>query len=80
MHIIELLNWTNPSEMPNQIRFDRNNPKVQGSVFFSAKNFGENPKGVTDTLRNDLYRYIINFTNNELERCCCTKSTTEFKI
>jgi uncharacterized lipoprotein YddW (UPF0748 family) len=50
--------WTNPSEMPNQIRFDRNNPKVQGGVFFRAKNFPENPKGVTDTLRNDLYRYI----------------------
>jgi len=50
-------NWTNPSEMPNQIRFDRNNPKVQGSVFFRAKNFPENPRGVTDTLRNDLYRY-----------------------
>jgi uncharacterized lipoprotein YddW (UPF0748 family) len=50
-------NWTNPSEMPNQIRLDRNNPKVQGGVFFRAKNFGENPKGVTDTLRNDLYRY-----------------------
>lgn len=50
-------NWTNPSEMPNQIRLDRNNPKVQGGVFFRAKNFGENPRGVTDTLRNDLYRY-----------------------
>lgn len=49
--------WNNPSEMPNQIRLDRNNPKVQGGVFFRAKNFGENPKGVTDTLRNDLYRY-----------------------
>ena len=52
-----IVNWTNPSEMPNQIRFDRNNPKVQGGVFFRAKNFGENPKGVTDSLRNDLYRY-----------------------
>ena len=50
--------WNNPSEMPNQIRLDRNNPKVQGGVFFRARNFGENPKGVTDTLRNDLYRYI----------------------
>ncbi|HEX7357428.1 MAG TPA: family 10 glycosylhydrolase [Ignavibacteriaceae bacterium] len=53
-----IVNWSNPSEMPNQIRFDRNNPKVQGSVFFRAKNFPENPKGVTDTLKNDLYRYI----------------------
>ncbi len=52
-----IVNWANPSEMPNQIRLDRNNPKVQGGVFFRAKNFGENPKGVTDTLRNDLYRY-----------------------
>ena len=53
-----IASWTNPSEMPNQIRFDRNNPRVQGGVFFRAKNFPENPKGVTDTLRNDLYRYI----------------------
>ena len=52
-----IVNWTNPSEMPNQIRLDRNNPKVQGGVFFRAKNFGENPKGVTDSLRNDLYRF-----------------------
>ncbi len=50
--------WTSASEMPNQIRFDRNNPKVEGGVFFRAGNFAENPKGVTDTLRNDLYRYI----------------------
>ena len=50
--------WINPSEMPRQIRFDRTNPKVQGSVFFSAKHFALNPLGVTDTLRNDLYRYI----------------------
>ncbi|MDT3697321.1 MAG: family 10 glycosylhydrolase [Ignavibacterium sp.] len=50
-------NWTNPSEMPRQIRLDRSNPKVQGGVFFRAKNFKENPKGVTDSLRNDLYRY-----------------------
>jgi uncharacterized lipoprotein YddW (UPF0748 family) len=50
--------WFNPSEMPRQIRFDRDNLKVQGSVFFSAKHFALNPLGVTDTLRNDLYRYI----------------------
>lgn len=51
-------NWTNPSEIPNQIRFDRANPKVHGGVFFRAKNFPENPRGVTDTLKNDLYRYM----------------------
>jgi uncharacterized lipoprotein YddW (UPF0748 family) len=50
--------WPPATEMPNQIRFDRSNQKVQGSVFFRAGNFAENPKGVTDSLRNDLYRYI----------------------
>lgn len=50
-------NWT-ASEIPNQIRFDRANPKVHGGVFFRAKSFVSNFKGVTDTLKNDLYRYI----------------------
>lgn len=50
--------WTSASEMPRQIRLDRTNTKTQGSVFFRARNFAENPKGVTDSLRNDLYRYI----------------------
>lgn len=51
-----IVNWS-ASEIPNQIRFDRKNSKVQGGVFFRAKNFPENPKGVTDTLRNNLYKY-----------------------
>ncbi len=64
-----IVNWTSPSEMPNQIRFDRSNSKVEGSVFFRARNFIENPKGVTDTLRNDLYRYkaispVMNWKDN----------------
>lgn len=49
-------NWT-ASEIPNQIRFDRANPKVHGGVFFRAKSFVSNFKGVTDTLKNDLYRF-----------------------
>ena len=60
-----IVNWTSPSEMPNQIRLDRSNPKVEGSVFFRAGNFAENPKGVTDSLKNDLNRYIaLNPTMN----------------
>ncbi len=50
-------NWA-ATEIPRQIRFDSANPKVQGGVFFRAKSFPANFKGVTDTLRNDLYRYI----------------------
>lgn len=49
-------NWA-PEEIPNQIRFDRSNPKVQGGVFFRTKSFTSNFKGVTDSLKNDLYKY-----------------------
>lgn len=65
----KISSWYNPSEMPRQIRLDRTNSKVQGSVFFRARNFAENPLGVTDTLRNDLYRYkaispVMNWKDN----------------
>lgn len=57
-------NWA-ATEIPKQIRFDRANPKVQGGVFFRAQSFTENFKGVTDTLRNNLYRYLaLNPTMN----------------
>ncbi|MCE1190296.1 MAG: family 10 glycosylhydrolase [Ignavibacteria bacterium] len=45
------------SEIPNQIRLNRANPKTQGSVFFTTNSLLTNPKGVTDTMKNDLYRY-----------------------
>ncbi|NWF50250.1 MAG: family 10 glycosylhydrolase [Ignavibacteriaceae bacterium] len=50
-------NWA-ANEIPRQIRFDRANPDVQGGVFFRAKSFLANFKGVTDSLETDLYRYI----------------------
>lgn len=49
-------NWS-ASEIPNQIRFDRTNPKVHGGVFFRTKSYTANFKGVTDSLKNDLYKY-----------------------
>ena len=49
-------NWA-PEEIPNQIRFDRANPKVKGGVFFRTKSFIANYKGVTDSLKNDLYKF-----------------------
>lgn len=49
-------NWA-AEEIPNQIRFDRSNPKVQGGVFFRTKSYTANYKGVTDSLKNDLYKY-----------------------
>jgi uncharacterized lipoprotein YddW (UPF0748 family) len=60
--------WT-ASEMPNQIRIDRNNPDIQGSVFFRTGDFFANPLGFADSLKNDFYRYkalhpVMNWKDN----------------
>lgn len=50
-------NWSSESEMPRQIRANRNNPKTLGSVFFRALvGVLDNPKGFADSLKNDLYK------------------------
>ncbi len=49
--------WGNQSEIPNQIRYMRENGRIQGSVFFSSKSLATVAKGVQDSLRNDLYRF-----------------------
>jgi uncharacterized lipoprotein YddW (UPF0748 family) len=45
------------NEMPRQIRLNRNTTNALGSIFFRARDFRENPKGFTDSLKTDLYRY-----------------------
>ncbi|MDP2303538.1 MAG: family 10 glycosylhydrolase [Ignavibacteria bacterium] len=49
--------WTSSSEMPNQIRLNRTNPKCQGSIFYNTTYLLGNPKGFLDSLLNDFYRY-----------------------
>ncbi len=44
-----------PNELPNQIRYNRNNPKCDGSVFFRALSFRSNAKGFMDSLVYGLY-------------------------
>ncbi len=45
-------------EIPNQVRFNRGNDGIDGSVFFRAKNITSFPsKGFADSLSTDLYRY-----------------------
>jgi len=46
-----------PTELTNQIRYLRNNPRVQGSVFFSSNSLTKNLLGFTDSLKQDFYRY-----------------------
>jgi len=49
--------YKNPTEIPNEIKYLRNNPRVQGSVFFSTKSLLRDPLGVTDSLRENYYKY-----------------------
>ncbi|WP_026897177.1 glycoside hydrolase family 10 protein [Daejeonella oryzae] len=49
--------WRNRQQIPDQIRYLRNNARVQGSVFFSSKSLTDNLAGVNDSLRTEFYRY-----------------------
>jgi hypothetical protein len=45
------------SELTNQVRFNRNQHHVSGSVFFSTKYIRDNTKNFADSLSKDLYRH-----------------------
>lgn len=49
--------WGRLSEIPNQIRYIRQNNRIQGSAFFSSKSLTTVAKAVADTLKYDLYQY-----------------------
>lgn len=49
--------WSVLSEIPNQIRAIRNNGRAQGSIFFSSKSLSTVAKSLTDSLRNNFYKY-----------------------
>ncbi len=48
--------FKNPDQIPAQIRYLRNNPRVQGSVFFSSASLRRNYGGVNDSLKNNYYK------------------------
>jgi uncharacterized lipoprotein YddW (UPF0748 family) len=49
--------WRDRQQLPNQVRYLRQNPKVQGSVYFSSRSLTNNLAGFRDSLQYDLYRY-----------------------
>ncbi len=49
--------WGDVSEIPNQMRFLRKQSAVNGSVFFSSKSLINNKLGLTDSLKNNFYKY-----------------------
>jgi uncharacterized lipoprotein YddW (UPF0748 family) len=50
------LAWKDSTQLPRQLQLLRQNPNVQGSIYFSSKSFDRNPNGWNDSLRNDYYR------------------------
>ena len=46
-----------PSQVPDQIKYLRSNPRVQGSVYFSQKSLLNNPLGFSDSLRRNYYKH-----------------------
>lgn len=49
--------FKNPRELPNQVRYIRGNPRVQGSVYFSSNSLTSNFLGFTDSLRRNFYKF-----------------------
>jgi uncharacterized lipoprotein YddW (UPF0748 family) len=47
--------WSDPNEIPLQLQLARSKPKVEGLVFFSSKSLMDNPLGITDILRNEIF-------------------------
>lgn len=49
--------WRYGNQLAKQLRLNQQYPKVEGAVFFSARPFLQNPKGLLDTLQRNYYRY-----------------------
>ncbi|WP_345949449.1 family 10 glycosylhydrolase [Mucilaginibacter sp. PAMB04274] len=47
--------FKNPDQIPAQIRYIRNNARIQGSVYFSSVSLRRNYGGLNDSLRNHYY-------------------------
>lgn len=45
------------TELPNEMRHSRNNPRIEGNVFFSSNSLTNNFNGFADSLQDDFYRY-----------------------
>ena len=48
--------WKDRTQIPRQIDATRDQPNVQGQLYFSSTTFDKNPYGWNDTLRNNHYR------------------------
>ncbi len=51
--------WQNPRELPNQMRINRANPLVLGSIFYKASAVKKNPLGYGDTLKISFFKHLV---------------------
>jgi len=49
--------WWQATQFPDQMRYNRQQQRVQGSVFFSARDLKKNPMAIRDSLQRNFYRY-----------------------
>lgn len=47
--------WRDKTQLPRQIQIIRNNPNIQGMMFFSSKNLEDNVNGWSDSLRTNYF-------------------------
>jgi len=45
------------TQIGKMVRYNRTNDKIQGEIYFTSKNFIQNLGGITDTLKEVLYKY-----------------------
>ncbi|MDB4582235.1 family 10 glycosylhydrolase [Draconibacterium sp.] len=50
------IEWTEPNQIPKQIKILRNIPEIAGSAYFSSKHFNRNLLGFQDSLKLNIYR------------------------
>ena len=48
--------WQNTTHMPSQIRLNRANGKVQGSIYYNTNTLNKNPLGFRDSLITNFYK------------------------
>jgi uncharacterized lipoprotein YddW (UPF0748 family) len=59
--------WRNPNELINQLKINRANPLVYGSIFYKAKSMMENPFGFCDSLKKVYYVEKVSTPKFEVE-------------
>jgi hypothetical protein len=56
----ESSSWSDPNELVNQLKINRGNYNVYGSIFYKAESMMNNPMGFCDSLKNNYYKVRVN--------------------